>query len=38
MSGVKLTIVDADHFTEVWRNTKDGKETEHVTFNYTRVK
>lgn len=38
MSGVKVTVVDNDHFTEVWRTTKDGKETADLTFEYTRVK
>ena len=38
MSGVTVTLVDADHIVEQWRNTKDGKEKVDMTFNFTRVK
>ena len=35
--GATVTVEDTDHFTEVWRSTKDGKESVDVTLHYTRV-
>ena len=37
MNHLKITFLDADHFTEEWTNSKDGKETP-WTFNFTRKK
>ena len=38
MSGVTITLVDADHMTQEWRSTKDGKEKPDMVFQFVRVK
>lgn len=38
MSGVTITLVDADHMVQEWRKTKDGRETVDMVFKFARVK
>ena len=38
MAELKLVIVDKDHLRQEWQSFKDGKKTEHVTFELSRKK
>ena len=38
MAELRLVMVDKDHLRQEWQSFKDGKKTEHVTFELTRKK